>query len=184
METCRGEDKWVMSKRFKTYFDFSHTLIADNLDLDECAWAYGMNIFDLNAWRKTSIRDTYHYWVKKVLQNPYKCLSHMLASVHRKITTFLQNLKLNLTLWKLGTLPPALIAFRGNVKHIDLSWHMLGLGYQEKSDLNSARKAAVIHFNGQSKPWLEIDFKHLQHFWTKHVNYSHSFVKNCDILEP
>ncbi|KAH7665252.1 Polygalacturonate 4-alpha-galacturonosyltransferase protein [Dioscorea alata] len=159
VETSRGEDKWVMSKRFKTYFNFSHPLIADNLDPDECAWAYGMNIFDLNAWRKTSIRDTYHYWVKK-------------------------NLKSNLTLWKLGTLPPALVAFRGNAKPIDPSWHMLGLGYQEKSDLNSVRKTAVIHYNGQSKPWLEIGFKHLQHCWTKHVNYSHSFIRNCDILEP
>ncbi|KAM0937840.1 putative polygalacturonate 4-alpha-galacturonosyltransferase [Dioscorea sansibarensis] len=159
VETCRGEDKWVMSKRFKTYFNFSHPLIAENLDPDECAWANGMNIFDLNAWRRTSIRDTYHYWVK-------------------------ENLKSNLTLWKLGTLPPALIAFRGNVQPIDPSWHMLGLGYQEKSDLNSVRKAAVIHYNGQSKPWLEIGFKHLQHFWTKHVNYSHSFLRNCDILEP
>jgi len=67
VETCIGEDRWVMSKRFKTYFNFSHPLIASNLDPDECAWAYGMNIFDLSAWRKTSIRDTYHYWLKEVI---------------------------------------------------------------------------------------------------------------------
>ncbi|KAG0479294.1 hypothetical protein HPP92_010152 [Vanilla planifolia] len=53
VETCEGEDGWVMSKRFRTYFNFSHPLIAQNLDPEECAWAYGMNIFDLNAWRKT-----------------------------------------------------------------------------------------------------------------------------------
>ncbi|XP_010923584.1 probable galacturonosyltransferase 13 isoform X1 [Elaeis guineensis] len=159
VETCKGEDRWVMSKRFKTYFNFSHPLVANNLDPHECAWAYGMNIFDLNAWRKTNIRDTYHYWVK-------------------------ENLKSNLTLWKLGTLPPALIAFRGNVHPIDPSWHMLGLGYQEKTDLDSVSKAAVIHYNGQCKPWLEIGYKHLQPFWTKHVNYSNDFVRNCHILEP
>lgn len=66
VETCRGEDEWVMSKRFRNYFNFSHPLIAKNLDPEECAWAYGMNVFDLNAWRNTNIRETYHFWLKEV----------------------------------------------------------------------------------------------------------------------
>jgi len=66
VETCRGEDEWVMSKRFRNYFNFSHPHIAEKLNPDECAWAYGMNIFDLRAWRKTNIRDTYHSWLKEV----------------------------------------------------------------------------------------------------------------------
>ncbi|KAF7070791.1 hypothetical protein CFC21_076255 [Triticum aestivum] len=159
VETCRGGDSWVMSKRFRNYFNFSHPLIATNFDPLECAWAYGMNIFDLAAWRKTTIKDKYHHWVK-------------------------ENLKSNFTLWRLGTLPPGLIAFKGHVHPIDPSWHLLGLGYQEKTDISSVRKAAVIHYNGQSKPWLDIGFKHLQPFWTKHVNYSNEFVRNCHIMEP
>ncbi|PKA63332.1 putative galacturonosyltransferase 13 [Apostasia shenzhenica] len=159
VETCRGEDKWVMSKHFRTYFNFSHPLIVNNLDPDECAWAYGMNIFDLYAWRKTNIRDTYHHWLN-------------------------ENLNSNLSLWKLGTLPPALIAFRGHVQPIDPSWHMLGLGYQEKTNLDTVRSSAVIHYNGQCKPWLEIGYRHLQPFWTKHVNYSNEFIRSCHILEP
>lgn len=66
VETCKGEDDWVMSKRFRNYFNFSHPLIAKNLNPDECAWAYGMNIFDLRAWRKANIRNTYHAWLKEV----------------------------------------------------------------------------------------------------------------------
>jgi alpha-1,4-galacturonosyltransferase len=158
VETCRGEDVWVMSKRLRNYFNFSHPLIAKHLDPEECAWAYGMNIFDLRTWRKTNIRETYHSWLK-------------------------ENLKSNLTMWKLGTLPPALIAFKGHVQPIDSSWHMLGLGYQSKTNLENAKKAAVIHYNGQSKPWLEIGFEHLRPFWTKYVNYSNDFIKNCHILE-
>ncbi|XP_077223393.1 putative galacturonosyltransferase 13 [Tasmannia lanceolata] len=159
VETCKGKDEWVMSKHFKNYFNFSHPLIAKNLDPEECAWAYGMNVFDLAAWRETNIRDTYHYWLKK-------------------------NLNSNLTMWRLGTLPPALIAFRGNVHPLNPSWHMLGLGYQNNTDLEAVRKAAVIHYNGQSKPWLDIAFEHLQPFWTKHVNYSNDFIRNCHIMEP
>ncbi|CAI0388302.1 unnamed protein product [Linum tenue] len=158
VETCRGEDEWVMSKRFKNYFNFSHPLIANNLDSEECAWAYGMNVFDLHAWRKTSIRETYHSWLR-------------------------ENLKSNLTMWKLGTLPPALIAFKGHVHAIDPEWHMLGLGYQNKTDIESVKRAAVIHYNGQSKPWLPIGFEHLRPFWTKYVNYSNDFVRNCHIME-
>ncbi|PPR86065.1 hypothetical protein GOBAR_AA34628 [Gossypium barbadense] len=144
VETCKGEDEWVMSKHFRNYFNFSHPLVAKHLDPDECAWAYGMNIFDLRTWRKTNIRETYHYWLK-------------------------ENLKSNLTMWKLGTLPPALIAFKGHIHPIDPSWHMLGLGYQSKTNIEKAKRAAVIHYNGQSKPWLQIGFEHLRPFWTKGV---------------
>ena len=66
VETCSGEDKYVMSKRLKSYLNFSHPLISQNFDPNECAWAYGMNIFDLDAWRKTNISSTYHYWVEQV----------------------------------------------------------------------------------------------------------------------
>nr|GMD49869.1 probable galacturonosyltransferase 13 isoform X1 [Ipomoea batatas] len=158
VETCKGEDEWVMSKRFRNYFNFSHPLIAKTLNPDDCAWAYGMNIFDLSAWRKADIRETYHKWLK-------------------------ENLNSNLTMWRLGTLPPALIAFKGNVHPIDASWHMLGLGYQSKTNVENVKKAAVIHYNGQSKPWLEIGFEHLRPFWTKYVNYSNDFIRNCHILE-
>ncbi|CAA6662956.1 unnamed protein product [Spirodela intermedia] len=142
VETCKGDDGWVMSKHFNNYFNFSHPLIAQHLNPNDCAWAYGMNIFDLEAWRRTNISGTYHFWLN-------------------------ENLKSNLSLWKLGTLPPALIAFRGH-----------------KTDLNRVSKAAVIHYNGQSKPWLEIGFKHLQPFWTKYVNYSNDFIRSCHILKP
>ncbi|KAI3970839.1 hypothetical protein MKX01_024486 [Papaver californicum] len=158
VQTCEGDDEWVMSKRFKNYFNFSHPLIAKNLNPDDCAWAYGMNVFDLRAWRKTNIRETYHSWLK-------------------------ENLRSNLRLWKLGTLPPALIAFRDQVQPIDPTWHMLGLGYQSKTNIESVKKAAVIHYNGQCKPWLEIGFEHLRPFWTRYVNYSNDFVRNCHILE-
>ncbi|KAF3635143.1 hypothetical protein FXO38_24766 [Capsicum annuum] len=73
-----------------------------------------------------------------------------------------KNLKSNLTVRKLGTLPPALIAFKGLVHPIDSSWHMLGLGYQNKTKVENVKKAAVIHYNGESKSWLEIGFEHLR----------------------
>ncbi|KAJ0671605.1 putative polygalacturonate 4-alpha-galacturonosyltransferase [Helianthus annuus] len=156
VETCRGEDKFVMSKRFKSYLNFSHPLISKNFNANECAWAYGMNIFDLEAWRNTNITQNYHYWLE-------------------------ENLKSDLSLWQLGTLPPGLIAFHGHVHTIDPFWHMLGLGYQENTSQADAQSAAVIHFNGRAKPWLDIAFPQLRTLWTKYVNFSDKFIKSCHI---
>ncbi|XP_057871484.1 probable galacturonosyltransferase 13 isoform X1 [Cryptomeria japonica] len=158
VETCRIADPWVRSKTFKTYLNFSHPLIAKNFNPDQCAWAYGMNIFDLQTWRRTNIREVYHHWLKK-------------------------NLNSKLSLWRLGTLPPALIAFNGYVHPIDPSWHVLGLGYQSRINQDTLRKAAVIHYNGQAKPWLEIAFPELRLFWTKYVDYNDEFIRNCNIME-
>ena len=66
VETCRGDDPRVMSKHFRTYFNFQNPLIAKNFDPEKCAWAYGMNIFDLEAWRKSDVTKVYHHWVKQV----------------------------------------------------------------------------------------------------------------------
>ncbi|KAL2331570.1 hypothetical protein Fmac_019151 [Flemingia macrophylla] len=156
VETCAGEDKFVMSKRLKSYLNFSHPLISKNFNPNECAWAYGMNIFDLEAWRKTNISNVYHYWVD-------------------------QNIKSDLSLWQLGTLPPGLIAFHGHVHVIDPFWHMLGLGYQENTSFADAESAGVIHFNGRAKPWLEIAFPQLRPLWTKYVDFSDKFIKSCHI---
>ncbi|KAG9454214.1 hypothetical protein H6P81_007118 [Aristolochia fimbriata] len=156
VETCRGQDKFVMSKRFKSYLNFSHPLIAENFEPEQCAWAYGMNIFDLDAWRRTNISFTYHHWLQ-------------------------MNLKSDLSLWQLGTLPPGLIAFHGHVHTIDPLWHMLGLGYQDKTTAAEAERAAVIHFNGRAKPWLEIAFPHLRTLWSKYVDSSNKFIKACHI---
>ncbi|GFP89977.1 probable galacturonosyltransferase 12 [Phtheirospermum japonicum] len=156
VETCKGEDKFVMSKRFKSYLNFSHPLVSKNFNPNECAWAYGMNIFDLEAWRRTNISRTYYYWIE-------------------------ENLKSDLSLWQLGTLPPGLIAFHGHVQNIDPFWHMLGLGYQENTTIADAENAGVIHFNGRAKPWLDIAFPQLRPLWTKYLDFSNRFIKSCHI---
>lgn len=156
VETCRGNDRFVMSKRFKSYLNFSHPDISSNFDPEECAWAYGMNIFDLDSWRKTNISETYHHWIAK-------------------------NLKSDLSLWQLGTLPPGLIAFHGHVKLIDPTWHMLGFGYQQNTSMEEVEKAAVIHFNGRAKPWLDIAFPELKNLWSKYVDFEDKFIKTCNI---
>ncbi|XP_077227719.1 galacturonosyltransferase 8-like [Tasmannia lanceolata] len=148
VETCFGS-----FHRYAQYMNFSHPLIRQKFNPKACGWAYGMNFFDLDAWRKEKCTEQYHYW---------------------------QNLNENRTLWKLGTLPPGLITFYSTTKPLDKSWHVLGLGYNPSISVDEIRNAAVVHFNGNMKPWLDIAMDQFRPLWTKYVDYEMEFVQQCN----
>ncbi|XP_077250260.1 galacturonosyltransferase 8-like [Tasmannia lanceolata] len=148
VETCFGS-----FHRYAQYMNFSHPLIRQKFNPKACGWAYGMNFFDLDAWRREKCTEQYHYW---------------------------QNLNENRTLWKLGTLPPGLITFYSTTKPLDKSWHVLGLGYNPSISLDEIRNAAVVHFNGNMKPWLDIAMNQFRPLWTKYVDYEMEFVQMCN----
>ena len=86
------------------------------------------------------------------------------------------------TLWKLGTLPPGLITFYGLTHPLEKSWHVLGLGYNPSVDRGEIEGAAVIHYNGNMKPWLEIGMSKYRHYWTRYVNYGSSYLQQyCNV---
>jgi alpha-1,4-galacturonosyltransferase len=57
VETCFGS-----FHRYAQYLNFSHPLIKERFNPKACAWAFGMNIFDLDAWRREKCTEQYHYW--------------------------------------------------------------------------------------------------------------------------
>lgn len=57
VETCFGS-----FHRYAQYMNFSHPLIKAKFNPKACAWAYGMNFFDLDAWRREKCTEEYHYW--------------------------------------------------------------------------------------------------------------------------
>ncbi|XP_055829941.1 galacturonosyltransferase 8 [Solanum dulcamara] len=148
VETCFGS-----FHRYAQYMHFSHPLIKAKFNPKACAWAYGMNFFDLDAWRREKLTEEYHYW---------------------------QTLNENRTLWKLGTLPPGLITFYSTTKPLDKSWHVLGLGYNPNISMEEIDNAAVVHFNGNMKPWLDIAMTQYRPLWTKYVDYENEYVQACN----
>ncbi|RDX91370.1 Polygalacturonate 4-alpha-galacturonosyltransferase [Mucuna pruriens] len=142
--------------RFDKYLNFSNPHIARNFDPNACGWAYGMNIFDLKEWKKKDITGIYHKW---------------------------QNMNEDRVLWKLGTLPPGLMTFYGLTHPLDKSWHVLGLGYNPSVDRSELENAAVVHYNGNMKPWLEIAMTKYRSYWTKYVKYNHPYLRNCKLNE-
>ncbi|KAJ7951035.1 Hexosyltransferase [Quillaja saponaria] len=142
--------------RFDKYLNFSNPHIARNFNPNACGWAYGMNIFDLKEWKKKDITGIYHKW---------------------------QNMNEDRVLWKLGTLPPGLMTFYGLTHPLDKSWHVLGLGYNPSVDRSDIEKAAVVHYNGNMKPWLEIAMTKYRPYWTKYIKYDHPYLRNCNLSE-
>ncbi|KAK6154579.1 hypothetical protein DH2020_008827 [Rehmannia glutinosa] len=142
VETCGAS-----FHRFDRYLNFSNPLISKTFDPRACGWAFGMNIFDLDEWRKQNITEVYHKW---------------------------QNLNQDRLLWKLGTLPPGLITFWKRTYALDKSWHVLGLGYNPSVPQKDIEQAAVIHYNGNLKPWLEIGIPKFEtigrNLWTMITN--------------
>ncbi|GMN54888.1 hypothetical protein TIFTF001_024016 [Ficus carica] len=143
-----GDRDCCPERKHRDYLNFSHPVISSNFDADRCAWLYGVNVFDLEAWRRSNITATYHHWLKASLRE-------------------------GLAIWYPGVFPPALIAFKGHVQPIDPSFHVDSLGYRtpEVSE-ELLESAAVIHFSGPAKPWLEIGFPEVRGLWNKHVNSS------------
>ncbi|KAL0919459.1 hypothetical protein M5K25_011554 [Dendrobium thyrsiflorum] len=140
--------------RFDRYLNFSNPMITKNFDPRACGWAYGMNVFDLAEWRKQNITEIYHFW---------------------------QRMNQDRSLWKLGTLPPGLITFWKRTFILDRFWHVLGLGYNPNVNQREIERAAVIHFNGNLKPWLEIVITKYRNYWSKYVNYDQVYLRECNI---
>ncbi|KAK3429844.1 hypothetical protein EUGRSUZ_E01335 [Eucalyptus grandis] len=140
--------------RFDKYLNFSNPHIARNFDPNACGWAYGMNMFDLKEWKKRDITGIYHKW---------------------------QNMNEDRVLWKLGTLPPGLITFYGLTHPLDKSWHVLGLGYNPSVDRSDIDNAAVVHYNGNMKPWLELAMTKYRPYWTKYIKYDHPYLRTCNL---
>ncbi|MED6132691.1 Hexosyltransferase gaut11 [Stylosanthes scabra] len=138
--------------RYYKYLNFSNTIISSKFDPQACAWAFGMNIFDLVAWRKANVTAKYHYWLEQNADG---------------------------TLWKLGTLPPGLLSFYGLTEPLDRRWHVLGLGYDLNIDNRLIESAAVIHFNGNMKPWLKFAIGRYKPLWDKYINQSHQYLQDC-----
>ncbi|KAG4139324.1 hypothetical protein ERO13_D07G185200v2 [Gossypium hirsutum] len=148
VETCFGS-----FHRFSQYLNFTHPLIKERFNPKACAWAYGMNVFDLDGWRREKCTETYEEW---------------------------QNLNEDRTLWKLDALPPGLITFYSLTKSLDKSWHVLGLGYNPSISMDEINNAAVIHYNGNMKPWLDIAMNQYKNLWTKYVDNDMEFVQMCN----
>ncbi|KAF3338154.1 putative galacturonosyltransferase 6 isoform X3 [Carex littledalei] len=144
--------------RIKTILNFSEPVMASNFDGDTCIWAFGMNLFNLDEWRRHDLTDSFHKWLQLGKERQ---------------------------LWSGGTLPIGQMVFYNHTIALDRSWHLFGLGqpnFRLVSE-HELEKAAVLHYNGNRKPWLEISIPRYKVYWKKYLNYNNSFLLRCNIHE-
>ncbi|XP_027349908.1 probable galacturonosyltransferase 6 isoform X2 [Abrus precatorius] len=150
--TCQeGETSF---HRMDMFINFSDPFIAKRFDVNACTWAFGMNLFDLQQWRRHNLTAIYHKYLQMGSKRP---------------------------LWNIGSLPLGWITFYNRTMVLDRRWHILGLGYNSDVDRNKIERAAVIHYDGIRKPWLDIAMGRYKSYWTKFIKFDHPILQRCNL---
>lgn len=80
-------------------------------------------------------------------------------------------------IYHLGSLPPFLLVFAGNIKAVDHSWNQHGLGGDNiEGKCRSLHPGAIslLHWSGKGKPWLRLDSGKpcvVDHLWAPYDLY-------------
>lgn len=80
-----------------------------------------------------------------------------------------------------ATVFSSLLTFQGLVHALDDTWVLRGLGHKYSLDLETVKNAAVLHFNGNRKPWLELGIPKYKAFWRQYLNREHRFLSDCNV---
>lgn len=152
VKTCQGNDPAF--RRMHLLLNFSDPTVANRFSNEECTWAFGVNVFDIGEWRRRNLTNVY----KNYLQLGKKK-----------------------TMWKAGSLPLGWMTFYNQTTVLDPKWHVHGLGYHSGIKQEDIEHAAVIHYDGVMKPWLDIGIEKYKTYWRKHVKYNHPYLQQCNI---
>ncbi|KDP21360.1 hypothetical protein JCGZ_21831 [Jatropha curcas] len=154
VETCQEED--ASFRQMEMFFNFSDPFVTKRFDAKACTWAFGMNLFDLKEWRRQNLTALYHKYLQAGKKRP---------------------------LWKAGSLPLGWATFYNQTVALDRRWHRLGLGYESGIGLDDIDQAAVLHYDGVRKPWLDIGIGIYKRYWSQYVNYDHPYLQQCNVHE-
>ncbi|XP_065852978.1 probable galacturonosyltransferase 7 [Euphorbia lathyris] len=122
---------------------------------NSCAWMSGLNIIDLARWRELNLTQTY----RKLGQHIGKQNESFEASALRA----------------------SLLTFQDQIYALDDAWALSGLGHDYELDAHVIRNAAVLHYNGKRKPWLELGISKYKHYWKGYLNWDDRFLTECNV---
>lgn len=115
-----------------------------------CYFNTGVMVMDLSRWRIGNYKNKIESWME---------------------------LQKRTRIYDLGSLPPFLLVFGGNVEPIDHRWNQHGLGGDNVKD--SCRTlhpgpVSLLHWSGKGKPWVRLDSNKpclLDHLWKPYDLY-------------
>ncbi|KAK4429906.1 putative galacturonosyltransferase-like 9 [Sesamum alatum] len=109
-----------------------------------CYFNTGVMVMDLEKWRAGHFRKKIENWMELQRKN---------------------------RIYELGSLPPFLLVFGGNVEPIDHRWNQHGLGGDNVAGSCRALHpgpVSLLHWSGKGKPWVRLDEKRpcpLDYLW-------------------
>ncbi|KAG9137540.1 hypothetical protein Leryth_018857 [Lithospermum erythrorhizon] len=122
---------------------------------DSCAWMSGINVVDLERWRDQGLSKTFQRLVRKM--HGQEGLSET------------------------ASLGANFLAFQGQIFTLDNNLVVSGLGYNYGLNLGTIEKAAVLHFNGKMKPWLDLGIHDYSRFWTRYLDQDDHLLRDCNV---
>ncbi|KAK8572700.1 hypothetical protein V6N12_028747 [Hibiscus sabdariffa] len=75
----------------------------------------------------------------------------------------------------------AYISAQDQIYVLDSSWVVWGLGHDYGLDIESIKKAVVLHYNGNMKPWLELGIPKYKAYWKKYLNHDDQYLSECNL---
>lgn len=117
-----------------------------------CYFNTGVMVIDLWKWREGKYTDKLENWMR--IQKRYR-------------------------IYELGSLPPFLLVFAGDVEGMEHRWNQHGLGGDNLEGLCRALHpgpVSLLHWSGKGKPWLRIDSKRpcpLDSLWAPYDLFRH-----------
>ncbi|KAK0573238.1 hypothetical protein LWI29_004729 [Acer saccharum] len=141
---------------FTNYFTskfWSNPVLAGAVrDRRPCYFNTGVMVINLWKWREGKYTEKLEYWMR--IQKKYR-------------------------IYELGSLPPFLLVFAGDVEGVEHRWNQHGLGGDNLEglcrDLHPG-PVSLLHWSGKGKPWLRIDNKKpcpLDSLWAPYDLFRH-----------
>lgn len=115
-----------------------------------CYFNTGVMVMDLTKWREGNYRRRIENWME---------------------------LQRKMRIYELGSLPPFLLVFGGNIEPINHRWNQHGLGGDNvRGSCRSLHSGPVslLHWSGKGKPWVRLDEKRpcpLDYLWEPYDLY-------------
>ncbi|KAF8364695.1 hypothetical protein HHK36_033375 [Tetracentron sinense] len=128
----------------------------NSIDRNSCAWMSGLNIVDLVRWRELNLTGTY----QRLLQEQLNMREASLRDV---------------------ALRASMVVFQDMIYALDGTWALSGLGHDHRIDAQAVKRAAVLHYNGNMKPWLELGIPKYKGHWKKFLNLGDQFMSECNV---
>ncbi|XP_062181288.1 probable galacturonosyltransferase 7 isoform X2 [Phragmites australis] len=125
-------------------------------DSSSCIWMSGVSVIDLDKWREHDVTGIYH----RILQK----LQHDTEAS-----------------WRAAALPGGLLAFKDLMHPIEGHWVHFGLGHDYGLTHGAIKRAAILHYNGNMKPWLELGIRRYRKYWKRYLPRDEPFMIDCNV---